>query len=144
MSLNLIGVRVGTDTSLTQTGIPADAKAVGDALENVKIKHEVIGDWNCLTLDCGIKIATFHGRYGNTKISSAEGALYWENFSKNMPTGFFGDYPTVITQCEVESGYGLYITLDTRTSNKDTLCGWFYTDKPITCNPHIHIFCIGA
>lgn len=132
------------DKKLTIEGVAADAKAVGDALEHIKSKMEIIDGWRCITLDCGIKIATFHERYGSTAITSAEGSLFWASFSKKMPSGFFSAYPAVSTQCEVEGGYGLHLVLDVNTSDKDKVQGWFYTNKSYTCNPYIHIICIGV
>ena len=138
------GIYTPPDKNLTIEGVAADAKAVGDALENATSKTEIIDDWRCITLDCGIKIATFHGRYGSTAITGAEGSLFWASFSKKMPSEFFSVYPAVFTQCEVESGYALHLVLDPKTSDKDKVYGWFYTNKSYTCNPYIHIFCIGV
>ena len=81
------------DKTLSVEGAVADAMAAG-ALKTTK---QIIEDWTCLTLDCGIKIAYFRGRYGNTDITNAEGSLYWSSFSKSLPTNFFSQYPCV--QC---------------------------------------------
>ena len=69
------------DKTLSVEGAVADALATG-ALKTTK---QIIEDWTCLTLDCGIKIAYFKGRYGNTDITNAEGSLYFGGFSKSLP-----------------------------------------------------------
>ena len=127
------------DKTLSVEGAVADAMAAG-ALKTTK---QIIEDWTCLTLDCGIKIAYFRGRYGNTDITNAEGSLYWSSFSKSLPTNFFSQYPCVQCQCEVEGGYALSLTLNP-SSNNSQLSGWFYTNVSKTVNPYLHIFCIGV
>lgn len=127
------------DKTLSVEGAVADAKATG-ALKTIK---QTIGDWTCLTLDCGIKIAYFRGRYGNTDITRAEGSLYWGSFSKAMPPNFFSSYPCIQCQCEVEAGYALSLVLSP-SSNNSQLSGWFYTNVSQTLNPYLHIFCIGV
>lgn len=131
------------DKTLTQDGVAADAATVGSVVSGLKTNKETIDGWNCLTLECGIKIAYYHGDYGSTSITNAEGALFYANFSKNLPSGFFTLFPTVLTQCELNNGYGLYITLSSN-SNKNTLTGWFFTDISCTGNPYVHIVCIGV
>lgn len=138
------------DSSLTVSGKAADAKVVGDkintineALSALKTTKITLGDWTCLTLDCGIKMCFFKGRYGNTAITSSEGSLYWGSFSKALPAGFFTAYPCVQCQCEVESGWALQLVLNPNSS-ANTLNGWFYTNQSKTVNPYIHIFCIGV
>lgn len=61
------------DSSLTISGKAADAKVVGDRidllskqLEELKIIKTTSDGWVCLTLECGIKICYFKGRYGET------------------------------------------------------------------------------
>lgn len=90
------------DSSLTVSGKAADAKVVGDKintineiLSSLKTTKITSGDWTCITLDCGIKICFFRGRYGNTDITRSEGSLYWASFSKALPDGFFSEYPCV-------------------------------------------------
>ena len=109
----------------------------------LKTTKQIIEDWTCLTLDCGIKIAYFKGRYGNIDITRAEGTLYWAGFSKAMPTNFFSQHPCIQCQCEVEGGYALSLVLNP-SSNNSQLSGWFFTDLPKTINPYLHIFCIGV
>lgn len=127
------------DKTLSVEGAVADAKATG-ALKTIK---QTIGDWICLTLDCGIKIAYFKGRYGSIAITGQEGSHFWANFSKSLPSNFFSQYPCIQCQCEVESGYNLQLVLSP-SSNTSQLIGWFYTSLSVTANPYIHIFCIGV
>ena len=68
------------DSSLTISGKAADAKVVGDKinlldnsinslgsqLEKLKTIKTNDDGWVCLTLECGIKICYFKGRYGET------------------------------------------------------------------------------
>lgn len=127
------------DKTLSVEGAVADAMATG-ALKTTK---QIIEDWTCLTLDCGIKIAYFRGRYGNTAITNTEGSLYWAGFSKSLPTNFFSQYPCIQCQCEVEGGYALSLVLNPNNNNSQ-LSGWFYTNVSKTVNPYLHIFCIGV
>ena len=137
------------DTSLNLSGVAADSKIVGDKintinqiLSSLQTTKITSGDWTCITLDCGIKMCFFRGRYGNTAITRSEGSLYWGYFSKALPAGFFSEHPCVQCQCEVDSGWALQLVLNPNSSTS-TLNGWFYTSQPRTVNPYIHIFCIG-
>lgn len=127
------------DKTLSVKGAVANVMATG-ALKTIK---QTIGDWICLTLDCGIKIAYFKGRYGNTDITRAEGSIYYAYFSKAMPPNFFSSYPCIQFQCEVEGGYALSLVLNPN-SNTSQLSGWFYANVSKTVNPYLHIFCIGV
>ena len=131
------------DETLKAAGLPADSKAVGDRFDGY-IKKETIDGWTCLTLACGVKVAYYQGDYGTVNITSAEGALYWAEFSKALPTEFFSAFPCVNIQCELRTGYGLYCTTNPqRTLQK--ISGWFYANSKVqNANPYIYIICIGG
>ena len=113
------------------------------ATGTLKTVKNIQGDWTCLTLDCGIKICYSGKYYGNVGITNTEGSLYWATFSKSLPSNFFTQYPCVHCQCEVASGWATYLVLNP-SSSTSVLNGWFYTDKSVTVNPYVHIFCIGV
>lgn len=140
---------ITTDKTLTQSGVAADAKSVGDEFNQIgtRIKSEHLTDWSTATIDHatwtaidnitltpGMWIITYGARIATSDGSTFSNGTYTLNFSTSNTSST--NSPTRMTKNGLLSGYS-YLTLEgtsTCQTNGSTYYMYAYQTSGSTAN----------